>query len=513
VTSDASAPAPDPHSPIVPLERRASEATTPPPGAGPEARWRAFHELGLLLTSARIDVGEVLSAVLDLAIRHAGAERGLLFLAHDDDEGPAALGVELARAAGGRFLAPSEISYSRSVLRRALEERRSLRLSDVVAAAGGGAAIESADRLGIRSAMCAPLIVLSAGPQEGLSALSVPTPMPGRAAGPEAPTERRRVARHDAPDLLGAVYVDASARGPFSEADLQFFEALSQQATATILAARLYEQAAVDPLTGLLTRAQLHRRLPREEARARRRRAPWAIAVLDLDDFKRVNDVHGHRAGDAALREVGATVRATLRSSDAAFRYGGDEVVVVLRDADAAGAAGAAERIRAALAERRYTDECLALGFSLGVAASAPEEPLDGWALFQRADRALALAKRSGKGRVVPWSAAGEAGAAAPLHDSAPGAAAGAGPLDEAAFSALVLALAGVGGSPDAAERLSLALERAGLEGGGPARAPAGGDPAPALYAALGRQVAAAIEAARIRERAAREEGTGGETS
>ena len=128
---------------------------------------------------------------------------------------------------------------------------------------------------------------------------------------------------------------------------------------------------------------------------ARRSRAPaargrtLACLLIDLDDFKAVNDEHGHQAGDEQLRGVAAALRAELRDHDVIGRYGGDEFVVLLPDADAAGGRVVADRIAAAAP----------MPCSIGVAQWG--EPLSADELLHRADRALLLAKRTGKQRVV----------------------------------------------------------------------------------------------------------------
>ena len=88
--------------------------------------------------------------------------------------------------------------------------------------------------------------------------------------------------------------------------------------------------AAIDPLTGCLNHGAMRERLAEEIARARRQGTPLAVTILDLDDFKRVNDTYGHPTGDALLRHVAEALRAEYRSFDQVARYGGDEFVVIL---------------------------------------------------------------------------------------------------------------------------------------------------------------------------------------
>jgi diguanylate cyclase (GGDEF)-like protein len=165
---------------------------------------------------------------------------------------------------------------------------------------------------------------------------------------------------------------------------------------------RLVErQALVDGLTGLANRRHTEDRLVSELARAERFGGPLAIVVTDLDDFKAVNDVHGHPVGDTVLREFARVLAATVRDADVAGRWGGEEFLLVLPGTDAAGAALLAERIRAHLAHGSLlTPEGVPVRVtaSFGVAALEPGQDLE--TLVATADSALYEAKRGGKNRV-----------------------------------------------------------------------------------------------------------------
>ena len=187
-----------------------------------------------------------------------------------------------------------------------------------------------------------------------------------------------------------------------------------QRSTATSLAshaaialenARLHriveQQALVDELTGIANRRQCEDALPSEIARAERFGTPLTLVIADLDDFKAINDRHGHAVGDDVLREFASVLRATVRETDLAGRWGGEEFLLLLPGADAAGGVQLADRIRSALAERSFlgTDgEVASVTCSFGVAQLQPSD--DGRELFAAADRALYQAKRKGKNRV-----------------------------------------------------------------------------------------------------------------
>ncbi len=160
--------------------------------------------------------------------------------------------------------------------------------------------------------------------------------------------------------------------------------------------------AATDALTGLPNRRAAEEQLRRELGRAERYGGDVSVVWFDLDRFKEVNDVHGHEAGDAVLREIGAALRPELRASDVLARWGGEEFVAILPEQDRAAAARTAERLRATLEAHPMMK---AVGTGLRVTASfgvawwrAGEAPRD---VLRRADRAMYRAKEEGRNRVA----------------------------------------------------------------------------------------------------------------
>jgi len=162
------------------------------------------------------------------------------------------------------------------------------------------------------------------------------------------------------------------------------------------------EQATTDPLTGLYNRRFLQDYLPRELARARRRGSPLAILMIDLDHFKRVNDISGHAAGDSVLTKFGALLKRHIRTSDVACRYGGEEFVLVLPETPLDSARSKAEQIRGSV--ERDRNALLGVTASLGVALF-PDHATDPDALTHAADRAMYEAKARGRNRVAVSSA------------------------------------------------------------------------------------------------------------
>ncbi len=166
----------------------------------------------------------------------------------------------------------------------------------------------------------------------------------------------------------------------------------------------LWRASRTDPSTGLANRRMLQAEMTDALEEYGRRHAPVSLLVIDLDGLKTLNDVMGHSAGDAALRLVAASIRATCRATDLAARWGGDEFVVVARGTTAAGALELAERIRGTLRRLLAEEENRALPqvtVSIGIsdveraACGRPE------ALFYAADRALYQAKEAGRNRCV----------------------------------------------------------------------------------------------------------------
>lgn len=161
----------------------------------------------------------------------------------------------------------------------------------------------------------------------------------------------------------------------------------------------LRDQAIHDPLTGLHNRLYLKDVLAREIHRARRFDSSLCVMMLDIDHFKRVNDVYGHEAGDAVLRQLGALLRDSVRESDVICRYGGEEFLLVLPDTSREGAETLFNKVRQRLALLKMTlrgRELTAITMSGGIAqAAGPDMSADD--LIAAADRAMYAAKEAGR--------------------------------------------------------------------------------------------------------------------
>jgi diguanylate cyclase (GGDEF)-like protein len=164
----------------------------------------------------------------------------------------------------------------------------------------------------------------------------------------------------------------------------------------------IYRLTTQDSLTQVFNKRYLLENLEREMSRALRYGRKMAMIIFDIDHFKRVNDEYGHLTGDAALRQVGAALRGSIRRDDLAGRMGGEEFAVLLPEIDHADALRVAEKLRACIRERRivYEGASIPLSVSVGVATRGErdKQPVD---LLRRADEALYAAKRAGRDRVV----------------------------------------------------------------------------------------------------------------
>jgi len=188
----------------------------------------------------------------------------------------------------------------------------------------------------------------------------------------------------------------------FDEEQVMAAASLASHAAIALENARLHQiverQALVDGLTGIANRRHCEDALSAEIARADRLAIPLTLVLADLDDFKLINDRHGHAVGDDVLREFASVLRSTVRESDVAGRWGGEEFLVLLTGTEADGALHLAERVRRALGERSFLGKDgrpFSVTCSFGVAQHSTGG--DERELFANADRALYRAKRRGK--------------------------------------------------------------------------------------------------------------------
>ncbi|HQT26959.1 MAG TPA: GGDEF domain-containing protein, partial [Burkholderiales bacterium] len=173
----------------------------------------------------------------------------------------------------------------------------------------------------------------------------------------------------------------------------------------------LSEMVREDQLTRTLNRRGMEEAFEKEVSRSDRRGLPLCIAVIDIDDFKKLNDSLGHQAGDDALVHLSKTIKETTRPNDIVSRFGGEEFIVILPDSNLDDAVQAITRLQRELTKRifMHKNQKQVITFSAGVAMREPHESRD--ALIGRADKAMYEAKKAGKNRVfaAPSSKAGTA--------------------------------------------------------------------------------------------------------
>jgi diguanylate cyclase (GGDEF)-like protein len=164
----------------------------------------------------------------------------------------------------------------------------------------------------------------------------------------------------------------------------------------------LHRKASHDDLTGMFNRRMVVEMLVREHARALREGAFLSVGLLDIDDFKRVNDSYGHPAGDAVLQEVARRIKVSLRKHDVSGRYGGEEFLIVLPGCDARATAVIAERVRSQMSATpmKALAHEIHVTVSIGVASARILPGANEQTLIADADRALYRAKVQGRDRV-----------------------------------------------------------------------------------------------------------------
>ena len=208
-------------------------------------------------------------------------------------------------------------------------------------------------------------------------------------------------------ETLGLLAMDSTQPGFFTPKHIRLSTALGDHVAVALYNARLFEQtkelAMTDSLTGVATRRSFFVQAERALELARRNQNPVSVLMADLDHFKRINDLHGHAAGDEMIRKVAEAARAVLRRSEIIGRYGGEEFAVVLPDTDEPNAMIIAERIRMHVADIMIPGEEKSLTVSIGVTTRDPTELTTVDAILEEADSALYEAKRLGRNRVETY--------------------------------------------------------------------------------------------------------------
>jgi diguanylate cyclase (GGDEF)-like protein len=194
-------------------------------------------------------------------------------------------------------------------------------------------------------------------------------------------------------------------RHKFTEKQIALLEDLLCQLVYPLRNCLLYKQALNtalrDDLTGLGNRASYEKSLQREIDLAQRQQSDLSLIILDIDNFKAINDAYGHSSGDRALKTLAETISQTMRRSDMAFRFGGEEFVLLLSNTNLEAAAIVAERLRLAVAETLCHDGKRGFGFTISLGIAQLNAGEHGYHLFERADMALYQAKQTGRNASV----------------------------------------------------------------------------------------------------------------
>ncbi|BAZ20472.1 diguanylate cyclase with PAS/PAC and GAF sensors [Kalymmatonema gypsitolerans NIES-4073] len=208
-------------------------------------------------------------------------------------------------------------------------------------------------------------------------------------------------------EALGVLHLVASETGQLTQAKQLLATTVAEHIALALANLKLREtlknQSIRDPLTGLFNRRYMEESLEREIRRAERKEQPLGVIMLDVDHFKRFNDIHGHEAGDIVLRELGEFLKSMIRGSDIACRYGGEEFIVLLPEAPLKITELRADQMRSGTKHLnlQYRRESLgAISLSLGV-ASYPQHGNTAETVIRAADAALYQAKTQGRDRVV----------------------------------------------------------------------------------------------------------------
>ena len=320
-------------------------------------RYKTLLEIGQSLVTIT-DLDQLLRQIIDVLAREIQAERALIILRH-----PLTGEMRIANSTANLDTSTLEdaILFSKTIVSDVVNKGKSIFSRDVIKD-GQYSKTDSVMNLKIRSLMCVPLIAKQNG------------------------------------DIIGTVYVDNRSVGNiFSKEDLTLLESFASLAGMAIENAHLYELAIMDELTKCYVRRYFEQRVREEFSRAERQVSPLSLLMIDVDQFKEVNDQYGHPLGDTVLKEIASAIKRNLRTYDLLARLGGDEFAIVLPEVAFQDAYRVAEKIRIACAQLVIPGVQASTTVSIGIACYPLHHVNNVESLLKKADVALYKAKQMGR--------------------------------------------------------------------------------------------------------------------
>jgi diguanylate cyclase (GGDEF)-like protein len=301
--------------------------------------------------------------VLDTSLELTGMQRGFIMLLNQDRK----LEFRAGRDNSGKNIRFERFKVSQTMIRKVLDEKKLFTFSNTKEFSS-----DSVRSLKIQCGFCAPLFAYR-------SVQDI--------------QDSRRIA--------GLIYEDSKIPGKIGAVEEVLINTVALHAGLALESAYLFEMASLDGLTGLFQRHYSSVAAEVEWKRANRRQRPLSVLMIDVDNFKMINDTRGHDYGDDVLRKVSATLRKICRLEDVISRYGGDEFMILLPETASDGAVLLAERIRKTFEGTAGSDDEKFTTVSIGI-ASYPISPAHNIEdLIKLADQALYRAKEAGRNRTI----------------------------------------------------------------------------------------------------------------
>lgn len=310
-----------------------------------------------------LDLEKALVALLDASLELTGMQRGFIMLLNQERK----LEFRAGRDSSGKNLRFEKFKVSQTMMRKVLDEQKLFTFSNTKEFSS-----DSVRSLKIQCGFCAPLFAYR-------SVQDI--------------QDSRRIA--------GLLYADSKVPGQIGAMEEVLINTIALHAGLALENAYLFEMASLDGLTRLFQRHYSTAAAEIEWKRANRRQHPLSILMIDVDNFKMINDTRGHDYGDSVLRKVAATLRKICRLEDVISRYGGDEFMILLPETSSEGAVLVAERIRKTFENTVNPEGEKFATVSIGI-ASYPISPAHNIEdLIKLADQALYRAKEAGRNRTV----------------------------------------------------------------------------------------------------------------